>query len=49
MRIGSVPAANCAANGIWDEVRVYDRALKADEISELMVIPPPRGTLIRLN
>ena len=49
LRIGSVNAANCAANGIWDEVRVYDRALKGEEITELMVIPPPRGTLLRLH
>jgi hypothetical protein len=40
---------NTKGNGIWDEVRVYDRALTAEELAELMVIPPPppsRGTLI---
>ena len=43
---------NTKGNGIWDEVRVYDRALSAAEIGELMVIPPPpppRGTLITLH
>ena len=49
LRIGSVWASNSAANGVWDEVRVYDRALTADEIVALMVIPPPpppTGTMI---
>lgn len=44
--------SNTKGNGIWDEVRVYDRALSAAEIGELMVIPPPPpscGTLITLH
>jgi hypothetical protein len=44
--------SNTKGNGIWDEMRVYDRALSAAEIGELMVIPPPpppRGTLITLH
>ena len=51
LRIGSYNAGNKAANGIWDEVRVYDRALSVEEISELTVIPPPpppRGTMVML-
>ena len=48
LRIGSLWSNNNAANGIWDEVRVYDRALTAGEIAELMVPPPPRGTLFRV-
>ncbi len=42
-------AGNTKGNGIWDEVRVYDRALTAEEIAELTVIPPPpppSGTII---
>ncbi len=52
LRIGSFWSENRAANGIWDEVRVYDRALSADEIEELTVIPPPpppTGTVILLH
>ncbi|OQC19079.1 MAG: hypothetical protein BWX70_03353 [Verrucomicrobia bacterium ADurb.Bin070] len=44
-------ANNVKGNGIWDEVRVYDRILSDDEIAALMVIPPtppPRGTLLTL-
>lgn len=40
-------AGNPKGNGIWDEVRVYDRALTVAEIAALTVIPPappPRGT-----
>ena len=40
-------AGNPKGNGIWDEVRVYDRALTVEEIAALTVIPPappPRGT-----
>jgi len=43
--------SNSKGNGIWDEVRVYDRALAAEEIVALTVIPPPpppSGTLIKL-
>ena len=42
---------NTKGNGVWDEVRVYDRALTVKEITELMVIPPPpppRGTMVML-
>lgn len=42
---------NSKGNGIWDEVRVYDRALTDEEIPALTVIPPmppPRGTLFTL-
>jgi len=49
LRIGSFHSANHAANGIWDEVRVYDRALTEAEIQNLMIIPPPpppRSTVI---
>jgi len=49
LRIGSVRPANRAANGIWDEVRLYDRALTEAEIQDLMIIPPPpppRNTVI---
>lgn len=52
LRIGSFWAGNKAANGIWDEVRVYDRALAGEEIEALMVIPPappPTGTLISIH
>jgi hypothetical protein len=52
LNIGSLHAANKAANGIWDEVRVYDRALTAAEIEALTVIPPPpppRGTLVMVQ
>lgn len=31
---------NTRGNGIWDEVRVYDRALTDDEILALTVVPP---------
>lgn len=44
-------AGNTKGNGIWDEVRVYDRALTEPEIEALMVIPPApplRGSLIRV-
>ncbi|MDD4442552.1 MAG: LamG domain-containing protein [Kiritimatiellae bacterium] len=44
-------AGNSKGNGIWDEVRVYDRALTDEEIAALTVIPPlppPRGTLFTL-
>ncbi|HRR34418.1 MAG TPA: LamG domain-containing protein [Kiritimatiellia bacterium] len=44
-------AGNSKGNGIWDEVRVYDRALTDEEIAALTVIPPippPGGTLIRI-
>jgi len=44
LRIGSFWSGNKAANGVWDGVRVYDSALTAEEITDLMVIPPPRGT-----
>lgn len=43
---------NTKGNGIWDEVRVYDRALGMEEIAALTVIPPPppsRGTLLFLQ
>jgi len=43
---------NTKGNGIWDEVRVYDRALSVEEISELTVIPPPPppcGTVLLLQ
>lgn len=43
---------NTKGNGVWDEVRVYDRALTAEELVELMVIPPPPppvGTVIMVN
>ncbi|HQA39431.1 MAG TPA: LamG domain-containing protein, partial [Kiritimatiellia bacterium] len=44
-------AGNSKGNGIWDEVRVYDRALSDEEVAALTVIPPappPRGTLLTL-
>ncbi|MDD2600275.1 MAG: glycerophosphodiester phosphodiesterase family protein [Kiritimatiellae bacterium] len=43
---------NTKGNGIWDEVRIYDRALTVDEIAELTVIPPTppsKGTLMGLR
>jgi len=43
---------NSKGNGVWDEVRVYDRALTEEDILELMVIPPtppPRGTILQLR
>jgi hypothetical protein len=43
---------NTKGNGIWDEVRVYDRALTDAEIVALTVIPPPlppQGTIIRVS
>ena len=43
---------NSKGNGIWDEVRVYDRALTDAEIAALAVVPPeppPRGTVITLR
>jgi len=45
-------AGNSKGNGIWDEVRVYDRALTDGEIAALTVVPPeppPRGTVITLR
>jgi len=48
LRIGSFNSSNCAANGIWDEVRVYNRALTEEDIVKLMALPPPRGTQIKL-
>lgn len=45
-------SGNSKGNGVWDDVRVYDRALTADEIAELMVIPPPPppvGTVMLLQ
>ncbi len=45
-------AGNSKGNGIWDEVRVYDRALTVEEIEALMVIPPPPppvGTVMLLQ
>jgi len=49
LRIGSCRANNMAANGIWDEVRVYNRALTAEEIPALMAIPPSRGTIVTVK
>ena len=43
---------NSKGNGIWDEVRVYDRALTDDEIAALTVVPPeppPRGSVFTLR
>jgi len=45
-------AGNTKGNGIWDEVRVYERALSVEEISGLTVIPPPPppcGTVLLLQ
>jgi len=45
-------ASNSKGNGIWDEVRVYDRILSDDEIIALTVIPPtppPCGTVFTLR
>ncbi len=42
-------AGNSKGNGVWDEVRVYDRELTKPEIEALMVIPPAppwAGTLL---
>jgi hypothetical protein len=39
-------------NGIWDEVRVYNRALMDEEVAALAVVPPappPPGTVLRLR
>ncbi len=47
---GATPG-NVKGNGIWDEVRVYDRILSDDELAALTEIPPPlppRGTLIAI-
>lgn len=44
--------SNSKGNGIWDEVRVYDRELTKQEIEVLMVIPPDppwTGTMIRVR
>lgn len=44
--------SNSKGNGIWDEVRVYDRELTKQEIEVLMVIPPDPpwiGTMIRVR
>jgi hypothetical protein len=44
--------SNVKGTGIWDEVRVYDRALTDAEIAALAVVPPeppPRGTVITLR
>jgi hypothetical protein len=52
LRIGSFHSGNKAANGVWDEVRVYDRALTAEEVEALTVIPPPpppKGSVILLE
>ncbi|MCL1919970.1 MAG: hypothetical protein FWG50_02665 [Kiritimatiellaeota bacterium] len=49
LNLGSTRPANRVANGIWDEVRVYDRALTAEEILDVMALPPPpvaKGTVI---
>ncbi|MDD3585054.1 MAG: hypothetical protein PHG74_13660, partial [Kiritimatiellae bacterium] len=43
---------NSKGNGIWDEVRVYDRALTDAEIAALAVVPPappPGGTVFTLR
>ena len=43
---------NTKGNGVWDEVRVYDRALSVAEIAALTVIPPPPppcGTVLLLQ
>lgn len=43
---------NTKGNGIWDDVRVYDRALTAAEIANLTVIPPSppaKGSLVMLQ
>jgi hypothetical protein len=43
---------NIKGNGIWDEVRVYDRALSDEEVAALTVIPPappPGGTVFTLR
>ena len=41
---------NTKGNGVWDEVRVYDRALTAGEISALMALPQRvTGTLLRIH
>jgi len=43
---------NTQGNGIWDEVRVYDRVLMAEEVAALAVVPPappPTGTLISVR
>jgi len=52
LHLGGGNPGNTKGNGIWDEVRVYDRALTDAEIAALTVIPPmppPRGTLILLH
>lgn len=40
---------NTKGNGVWDEVRVYDRALTGDEIPALMALPPSTGTLLSVH
>ncbi len=40
---------NTKGNGVWDELRVYDRALTADEIPALMALPPSTGTLLSVQ
>ena len=53
--LGSFNANNGAANGIWDEVRVYDYILTAEEVEDIyngtnIYTPPsPPGTIIILR
>jgi len=51
LNLAGAHTGNAKGNGIWDEVRVYDRALTAEEITELTVVPPPpppRGSIMML-
>ena len=53
--LGSYHAVNGAANGVWDEVRVYDYILAPEEVKALYdntniyTPPPPPGTIIILK
>lgn len=39
---------NTPGNGLWDEVRIFNRALIAEEIAPLAELPP-RGTVLRVQ
>jgi hypothetical protein len=41
--VGAMPSGTGPAGGVLDDVRIYDRALSAEEIAELAGIEPPSG------
>ena len=52
LNLAGAHKSNMKGNGIWDEVRVYNRALMDEEVAALAVVPPappPCGTMLTLR